>query len=165
MSLKFDIEEFPEKWNKEIVAAVEDYKNGKRNAKRKLRKFVNREISEHGYNELLLRYSDLYRKSKNIRYEEQAKKIKDVFLSSASLLVLFGSMSSALGDLIVRHGKGSAVLYFFLWLWSLNYAVSTDSKEISRLTGENNYLKDEISYYKGTNEKLKAKIEDISNNQ
>ena len=41
MSLKHDIAEYPEMWSKEIVAALEDYKNGKRNSKRKLRKFVN----------------------------------------------------------------------------------------------------------------------------
>ena len=61
MSLKADIEQYPERWSKEIVAAVEDLKNGKWNAKRKLRKFVNREISQHYYNELIARYSSQHK--------------------------------------------------------------------------------------------------------
>lgn len=59
MSLKLDIEEYPEAWSKEIVAAVEDLKNGKRNAKRNLRKFVNREISQYYYEKLIDRYKDV----------------------------------------------------------------------------------------------------------
>ena len=59
MSLQFDIEEYPEMWSKELVAAVEDLKNGKRNAKRNLRKFVNREISPYYYTKLIERYKDV----------------------------------------------------------------------------------------------------------
>ena len=56
MSLKLDIEEYPEAWSKELVAVVNDLKKGKLFAKWKLRKFVNREISEYYYHELIYRY-------------------------------------------------------------------------------------------------------------
>lgn len=54
--LKWEIGKHPFLYSKELIATVEDLKNGKWGAKRKLRKFVNREISEHYYNMLIEEY-------------------------------------------------------------------------------------------------------------
>lgn len=65
MSLKHDIEKHPWAFSKELLEAVEDYKSGKRNSKRRLRKIVNRDrLSDHFYKETIERYSDLYQKNK-----------------------------------------------------------------------------------------------------
>lgn len=65
MSLKHDIEKHPWAFSKELLEAVEDYKSGKRNSKRRLRKIVNRDrLSDHFYKETIERYSDVYLKNK-----------------------------------------------------------------------------------------------------
>ena len=120
MSLKHDIEEYPEMWSKEIVAAVEDYKNGKRNSKKKLRKFVNREISEYYYNELIERYSTFHRINKDKKDRELSRKIKSVL----SVAILWISMLCGLVYVIEQHGKSAAVWYISLWIWAFSYALS-----------------------------------------
>lgn len=127
MSLKLDIEEYPWEWSKELVAAVENYKNGERNSEKKLRKFVNREISEHYCNELIQRYAAFHRINKERKERESSQKIKGVLCDIVVSLVLLDSMACALAE-HMRYGKGFAVLYFFLWLWSVDYAISQRTK-------------------------------------
>ena len=149
MSLKHDIEMYPEMWSKEIVTAVEDYKNGKRNSKRKLRKFVNREISEHYYNVLVERYAFSHRMNRAKTERERKQKIKEVFCMALSFVVLLGSMATTLGEIVVRGEKGAALVYIVLWFWAIEYAIGSDSKskQISRLELENKILKERLKNY------------------
>ena len=166
MSLKHDIAEYPEMWSKEIVAALEDYKNGKRNSKRKLRKFVNREISEHYYNELIERYAFFHRMNKAKRERKQSRKIKIVLCIILAISILLSALESALDYLLITYEAEFAVLYFFLYLWAIFYAFAYDpnSDKISRLETENKLLKERIEIYKHSNKELEAELEDIRNN-
>ena len=123
MSLKHDIEQHPDFWSKEIVAALEDYKNGK--SEKKLRKFVDREISENYYSELIKRYRIIHLINKDKRDRERARKIKDTLCSILALVILFGSMFITAGEIVVRDGKGSALVYVVLFLWAVKYAASS----------------------------------------
>ena len=114
MSLKYDIEECPWAWSKELVAAVEDYKNGKRNSKKKIRKFVKREISEHYYNELIKMYDFVYSLNRARRDEELSQKIKDVL----SGIVMFVSMLCTICYLIEQNVGFLAFWYFLVYVWA-----------------------------------------------
>lgn len=150
MSLKHDIEEYPDMWSKEIVAALENYKNGEINSKRKLRKFVNREISEHYYNVLIERHAFEHRINKAKKERERSQRRKDVLFSILSFIILFGSMATTLGEIVVRYGKGIAFIYFFLWICAIDYVVEKDkkSKQIEKLERENEYLKESLKIYR-----------------
>lgn len=146
MSLKHDIEEYPNMWSKEIVAALENYKNGELNSKRKLRKFVNREISEHYYNVLIERHAFEHRINKAKKERERSQRRKDVLWSIVSIIVLFGSMAITLGEIVVSYGKGIAVIYFFLWICAINYITEKDekSRRIESLERQNEFLKERL---------------------
>lgn len=124
MSLKLDITDYPELRSKELTIAIENYKDGKRNSKRRLRKFVNREISEHYYNELIEKYSFSHR----VNRAKRDKEIKNELYGVASFLILLGSMANTLAYVLEQHGKGMAVVYFFLWFWAINYASSSEKR-------------------------------------
>lgn len=152
MSLKFDIEKHPEMWSEELVAAVEDYKNGKRNSKRKLRKFVNREISEHYYNELTERYAVFHRINKE---KEERKKRKEIRRKAMAVIAVVFSLCSILyvaGEICQKGSKGFAVIYFLLGLGLFGFVASLGGKEsqeyIERLERENEQLKAELEVYK-----------------
>lgn len=119
MSHKYDIEEHPEMWSKEIVAAVENYINGKWNAKRILRKFVNHEISQSYYNELIERHSF----SHHINKEKRNRKISENIKAILAVIILFHSMSCGLAYILEQYGKSGAFWYFFLWFWAFDYAL------------------------------------------
>ena len=144
MSLKHDIAEYPEMWSKEIVSAVEDYKNGKWNSKRKLRKFVNREISEHYYNELIERYAFFHRMNRAKRERERARKIKSVI----SVVTILFSWLCTICYLIERDQGHFAFWYFLLWAWAFFYALSSSDDEIKKLKRENELLKERLEIYK-----------------
>ena len=165
MSLKHDIEEYPEMWSKEIVSAVEDYKNGKRNSERKLRKFVNREISEYYYNELIERYAFFHRMNQAKQERERTRKIKSVLCVVLAISVLLSALESALDYLLIKYEAEFSVLYFFLYVWAIFYAFEYDpnSDKLSRLGGENERLKDSLETYKNSNKRLEAELEDIRN--
>lgn len=139
MNLKHDIEKYPNMWRKEIVDALENYKNGEISSKRKLRKFV----SEYYYNELVKRYDYMYRINKAKKDRERSKKIKSVLCIIFAIAVLISSTESSLDYLIVKYSAESAVLYFFLYLWAIFYAFATDpnSKQFKKLERENKILK------------------------
>lgn len=161
MSLKHDIEEYPEMWSKEIVAALEDYKNGKRNSKRKLRKFVNREISEYYYNELIKRYAFFHRTNRAKRDRTRTRKIKSVLCIVIAIAVMLSATESALEYLLVTYGEECAILYFFLYIWAIFYAFAynPNSDKITKLELENEVLKERIETYKEVNKKLEAKLQ------
>ena len=150
MSLKHDIEEYPNMWSKEIVAALENYKNGEINSKKKLRKFVNREISEHYYNVLIERHAFAHRLNKAKKERERSKKIRRVLCSIFAIAVLMSATESALDYLIVKYSEESAVLYFFLYLWAIFYAFTfdPDSDKIAKLERENEHLKESLKIYR-----------------
>ena len=168
MSLKHDIAEYPEMWSKEIVAALDDYKNGKWNSKRKLRKFVNREISEHYYNELIERYAFFHRTNQAKRERERSRKIKRVLCIVVSIVTMFFSGLCTLVYLVEEYGEGIAFWYVLLSLFSFSYITSAsseeDEKKISRLVTENELLKDSLETYKNSNEELKAELENKRKN-
>lgn len=125
MSLKRNPKFYPELQDKELLAALEDYKNGKKSAIKKLRKFVNHTISEQYYDLLIAEYR-LVHNSNRIRNErKRAKKIKSVFCGIVACIVLFGSMLITVGEILVRDGKGVALVYVVLFLWAVTYATSS----------------------------------------
>lgn len=124
MEFEFDIEEYPEEWSKEIVKALEDYKNGERNSEKELRKFVNREISEYYYNELIERYGSFHRINKEKKERERIRKIKRGFCITASIIILISSLLCTLAYLIERDEESSAVWFFFLWIFAFGYIAS-----------------------------------------
>ena len=146
MSLKHDIEKYPEMWSKEIVAALKEYKNGKRNSKRKLRKFVGREISQHYYNELIERHGFSHRMNQAKNERKRLQKIKHTLYSVAAFIILFSSMAYTLSFILSEYDKSGAILYFFLWLWAIDYALEKDakSKRIEELERENERLKEKL---------------------
>ena len=124
MSLKRNPNFYPELQDKELLAALEDYKNGKKSAIKKLRKFVNHTISEQYY-DLLIAEHRLVHNSNRIRNErKRAKKIKSVFCSISACIILFGSMLITLGEVISRAGIGFALVYVVLFLWAVSFAAS-----------------------------------------
>ena len=167
MELEFDIEEYPEEWSKEIVKALEDYKNGEKNSEKELRKFVNREISEYYYNELIERYGGIHRINKDKKERERLRNIKRRLCIAASIIILLSSMAETLGVIVLKYGEGIAFWYLLLWLWACHF-ISEDSSEenrkrIRKLDFENERLKDELAVYKHANKELEAKLEDINN--
>jgi hypothetical protein len=166
MSLKHDIEEYPEMWSKEIVAVVEDLKNGKRNAKRKLRKFVNREISPYYYNELIERY----------KKPKKEKKQRVLYLFGYSLgewmpVLLFFSVVGAVG--IIGEAIGEYNIWaiisavYLLTAFLLYHHSSTEEKqqkerEIAELKHEIYNLKDTIKGNKFIIELLEKELDKIN---
>lgn len=130
MSHDLDIEKHPEEWSKELAEAVENYKNGKRRSKRKLRKFVNSEINQYYYNELVERYSSLHNINKDKKEQEIFRKIKEWFCGGLAFWVLLEGFARSLIFVLSEYGKGLAVWYLILWFLALKYASS--SKEAKK---------------------------------
>lgn len=166
MSLKYDIEEYPEMWSNEIVAAVEDYKNGKWNSERKLRKFVNREISEYYYNELIQRYSFFHRMNRAKLERMRSQKINRALCIILAIVVMLSSTESSLDYLLATYGEESVVCYFFLYVWAVFYAFAYDpnSDLISKLKIENTLLKDKLETYEAVKQKHGAGLVDNGSN-
>lgn len=156
MSLMLSIEEHPEEWSKEVVAALDDYKNGKRNSKRRLHKFVNREISEYYYNELIEKYAFFYRTNRAKRDRETKRKIKSVLCIITAIAVMLSATESALNYLLDTYDSEIAVLYLFLYIWAIFYAFTYDpnSNKIAKLELENEILKNSLEISKTDNKKL-----------
>lgn len=155
-SLNISIEEHPYVYPQELIDALEDYKNGKRNAKRRMYKYVNKKISEKYYNELIEKYGFFHRMNKAKLERKRKQKIKEALCVPLALIVLFGSMLITLGEIVVRDGKGPALVYIVLWFWALDYAFQKDSKSktITKLQFENEMLKERIEIYKEGNKNL-----------
>ena len=141
MSLKLDIDEYPHAWSKELVDALQDYKNGERNSENNLRKFVNREISEHYYNVLIERHRTTHRINKDKRERKRKKKIKKVIWGIGSFVVLLISFSCTLGYMTSRYGKSGGFWYFFLFIFALGFIGQINEEEFSDLKRENETLK------------------------
>lgn len=141
MSLKHDIEEYPEFWSKELVAALKDYKNGERNSKRKLRKFVNREISEHYYNELIERHSFSYRVNKAKQDRKRKWRVKKVILGIISFVVLLMSFLCTLKDMVLWYDEIGGFWYIILFFIALWFIGEVNADEVSNLKRENEILK------------------------
>lgn len=148
MSLKHDIEEYPEFWSKELVAALKDYKNGEWNSKRKLRKFVNREISEHYYNELIERHGFSYRINKERQDRKRSKKIKKTLWGIGAFWILLESFLLTWGYVINRYEKTGGFWYLFLYIFAICFILDYNSEEVSKLKYENERLKEELEHYK-----------------
>lgn len=130
---------------KKYLDTVEDLRDGKKNAKKRLYKYVEEgKISIETYNELIERYATFHRINREKRDRETSQKIKDVLFGVMAFVVLIGSMASTLGYVVVHYGKGTAAWYFIIWLWAFNYVISIDSKKIRELEQENRQLKDKI---------------------
>lgn len=124
MSLKFDIDEHPYMWSEKIVSAVEDYKNGEINSKRKLRKFVDREISEYYYNELIERHRVCHLINKEKRERARTQKVKEIF---ASIIILASWLCTIVYLIEHKHGH-LAFWYFLLFFWAIDYISKPSSK-------------------------------------
>ena len=148
-SLYLSIEEHPYVYSQELLDAFEDYKNGKSNAKRKMRKYVNKEISEKYYNELLEKYSFFHRMNRAKIERERKQKIKRILCCILSISVLLCSAESSLDYLLSKYSVESAVYYFFLYLWAVFYAFAYNPNldEIAKLERENKILKEKIKNY------------------
>lgn len=117
------------KATKELLDAIEDYQNGKKNSEKRLYKCVEKRIiSAEAYDNLIKKYADMHTINKNKNKTNVPQKITEILCSVAAVVVLFGSMLSTLGIVTTQNGKGAAVWYFFIWLWAFYYAVSKDSK-------------------------------------
>ena len=109
----------------ELLNTIDDAKKGKQGAIEKLAKYVDDgKLSREEYIPFIMRC----RRNKTKKDDERLQKIKDVLCGTASSLILLGSMATTLGEIVVRHGKGIAVPYLFLWIWALSYACSASSK-------------------------------------
>ena len=166
MELEFDkedLEKLPVAWSKELVISVTDYIDGKKNSKKRLREFVNREISENYYNQLIERYGGIHRINKDKRERELKRKIKNGICITASIIILLTSLAETLGNIVVRYGNTHALLFFFLWFGAVFYIIEylsqEDSKMIKAINWENERLKDELADCKHTIRELEAKLE------
>ena len=110
-------------------------------------------MSEEGLNEI----------TKNEKDKERKQKIKNTCSGVIALIVLFASMLSTLGDLVVKYGKGSALWYLVLWLWAFDHFLDKDtkSKRISQLELENKLLKKYLETHKNVNKELGEELKDI----
>lgn len=109
----------------ELLNAIDDAKKGKKKAIEKLAKYVeDGRLSREEFGPLIMHC----RINKAKKDDERLQKIKDAFCGIASSLILLGSMATTLGEIVVRHGKGIAVPYLFLWLWAFEYVCSTGTK-------------------------------------
>lgn len=127
MELEFDkedLEKLPVAWSKELVKAVTDYMDGKKDSEKRLRELVNREISENYYNQLVERYGSIHRINKYKKEREHSRKIKRGFCIAASIIILSSSMLCTLAYLIERSEKATAVCFFFLWIFAFGYMAS-----------------------------------------
>ena len=150
MTLKGDIEEYPEMWSKEIVAAVEDYKNGKWNSKRKLRKFVNREISQYYYNELIKRYAFSHRTNRAKRDREVSGKVKKIIsytLFYLSVIIAICILVDAV--VIVKNNFWVSISagYLFLLAFSYHYDTTETERKNTELKRENELLREKINNF------------------
>lgn len=64
--------------------------------------------------------SAIHRINEDKKDREISRKIKSVL----SVVILFVSMLCGLVCVIEQYGKGVALLYIFLWLWAISYALS-----------------------------------------
>ena len=172
MSLKHDIEEYPEMWSKEIVAAVEDYKNGKWNSKRKLRKFVNREISEYYYNELIERH-----KGANKTQKEKKRKKDEIYLNGypikeylpilfffsviAAIYIIFSAIKNP--NFWVEASAIYLLIAFFLYYYSNTSDIESKDHEIAQLKQEISKLESIRECDKHIIELLEKEVEQIKN--
>ena len=102
----------------ELFDTIDDARKGKKKAIKKLNEYVQKgSISTQEYNKLMT----AYRINKDKKDMELSRKIKSVL----SVVILFVSMLCGLVYVIEQHGKGTAVLYIFLWVWAISYALSS----------------------------------------
>lgn len=130
MSLKgkcMDIEEYPEMWSKEIIAAVENLKKGKRNSEKKLYKFVkDKTINKYTYKELIERHKD-------------AKKEKELYISGypikewlpvLQVILIIVSLAVIGNSIIIKNPFGVWLSVFVLGICNWNgYIAKYDYKK------------------------------------
>lgn len=150
MSLQTDIDKSPWSYSEDLVSALRDYKNGKRNSEKKFRKLARRYISDNYCNELIVRHETAHRINKEKRARETSQKRKDMLCRVASFVTVFFSLLCTITYLIENRLGSLAFWYFLLWAWALGYVASSSDKEIARLEREN--------------ENLKAKLENLQTN-
>lgn len=89
----------------------------------KLHEYVDKGIiTPEKYDELLEIYS-ITRPDADKKDREKPRKRKKTLYSIVSVVILFVSMLCGLAYLIGQYGKGIAVLYIFLWVWAISYAL------------------------------------------
>lgn len=104
-----------------LINTIKDVQYGKKGACERLYKYVeDGEISHDTYNELIEQYGIKREENKN----PLLKKKESKFCAVASVAILFVSMLCGLAYMIEQYGEGAAVLYIFLWVWALSYALS-----------------------------------------
>ena len=142
MSLKADIEKYPNLWSKELVAVIEDLKKGKMGAKRKLRKFVNKEISEHYYNELIERYQGIKHEKKNWHTPIYGIPLNGNTLFIALYILAFIAASCVLSDALSIHKNNiwvnCSLGFFILSGFLYHYSKATDIEDKDRKIAELN---------------------------
>ena len=105
--------------DRELLDAIDDARKGKKKALDKLSKYAESGlISAERYEELVGKEC-IERIKKYKKRRDKSQKIKSVL----AVIILFVSMLCGLAYLIEQYGKGVAVLYIFLWVWSLSYAL------------------------------------------
>ena len=129
MSLKstkdIDIERHPELWSKEIVTAVENLKEGKLGAKRKLKKFVNREITYKYYEELVERYKDANKKKGTYIFGHPIKEWLPVLQFFLIDFAIYGVLSQIKNPNNWTYGS---VIYLLISFFLYHYS-NVDEKE------------------------------------
>ena len=141
MSLKLDIEKHPERWGKEIVAAVEDYKNGEINSKRKFRKIAKNKMSEYYCNELIERYASLHAFNAEQKKRERKLKFKRYITKFLAAVFWLGTFFYVAADVIIKHGVGIGVTYFIAGIVFANVVFSLQNEESKKLRHENKELR------------------------
>lgn len=156
----------------ELLDAVADLRKGKNGANSRLSKLVELEvISVVEYEELVRKYGSIRVENygtlchlNNAKKKRVLRKVKNIFVGVVAACVLLSSFAFSLGELVVHYGKGVAMVFFFLWLWSVYYIGDNNltSKEIGELERENERLKTNLEFYNDVNRKLESKLEDTN---
>jgi len=170
MSLKntndIDIERHPELWSKEIVTAVNNLRKGKLGAKRKLKKFVSREITYEYYAELIERYSGQKKaKAKRELYLfgypiKELLPVLQFFLSVGSIGII---LSSAQNTIWVQVASAYLLLSYCLYHYSVNDDKQQKDLEIAKLKHKIYVLQEGEKSNKHIIELLEKELENTQN--
>jgi hypothetical protein len=170
MSLKYDRVEYLIR-QIDIADAVEDLKNGKRNAKRNLYKFVYfRRMSKHDYKEIVKRYNKV-----NIRKKKHEVSLFGVRIKEYIPVLFFFSIIGAIGCIVCEIdpdnllAMGSAIyllIAFFMYHYSntqdlqdKDYKIAELNQEIRKFEVSKECFELDIQLLKNELEKVQAQQE------
>ena len=90
----------------------------------------------------------------------KSKKVKRTIFVVLSVIILFISMLYSLCYVASDYGKGTAVLYFFIWIWAFNNAITDEEtrEELRRTKTENEIIKENLIVCENIIKKLEEEL-------